>query len=156
MGFSRQEYWSELPFPPPGDLPDPGIETVSLTSPALAGGFFTTNTTREATKRARRHVHWRLHRKDAQQLRLASTAHLDTRRPSADCVRQCRMLCSLPAPPTPCLPQFGDPGSGSSCIFYVSLRAAGYSKCLKKLKLFILLLSPPAFITYKFGIEYHA
>ena len=32
MGFSRQEYWSELPFPPPGDLPDPGIELVSLRS----------------------------------------------------------------------------------------------------------------------------
>ena len=38
MGFPRQEYWSELPFPPPGDRPDPGIEP---TSPALAGGFFT-------------------------------------------------------------------------------------------------------------------
>ena len=39
MGFSRQEYWSRLPFPSPGDLPDPGIEPVS---PALAGRFFTT------------------------------------------------------------------------------------------------------------------
>ena len=39
MGFSRQEYWSELPFPPPGDVPDPGIEPLY---PALAGGFFTT------------------------------------------------------------------------------------------------------------------
>uniref|UniRef100_G3N0Q5 LY6/PLAUR domain containing 6 n=1 Tax=Bos taurus TaxID=9913 RepID=G3N0Q5_BOVIN len=36
MGFSRQEYWSGLPCPPPGDLPDPGIEPESLTSPALA------------------------------------------------------------------------------------------------------------------------
>ena len=36
MGFPRQEYWSGLPFPPPGDLPDPGIETVALaTTPAL-------------------------------------------------------------------------------------------------------------------------
>ena len=43
MGFSRQEYWSGLPCPPPGDLPDPGIKPVSLTSPALAGGFFTTS-----------------------------------------------------------------------------------------------------------------
>ena len=34
--FPRQEYWSGLPFPPPGDLPDPGIEPVSLVSPALA------------------------------------------------------------------------------------------------------------------------
>ena len=42
MGFSRQEYWSELPFPSSGDLPDPRIEPVSSGSPALAGGFFTT------------------------------------------------------------------------------------------------------------------
>ena len=41
VGFSRQEYWSGLPFPPPGDLPDPGIKPASLVSPALAGGFFT-------------------------------------------------------------------------------------------------------------------
>ena len=38
-GFSRQEYWSGLPFPSPGDPPDPGMEPAS---PALAGGFFTT------------------------------------------------------------------------------------------------------------------
>ena len=42
MGFSRQEYWSGLLCPPPGDLPDPGIKPKSLTSPALAGRFFTT------------------------------------------------------------------------------------------------------------------
>ena len=42
---SRQEYWSGLPFPPPGDLPDPGIETGS---PALVGGCFTTSATWEA------------------------------------------------------------------------------------------------------------
>ena len=42
MGFSRQEYWSELPFPFPGGLPNPGIESVSLLFPALAGRFFTT------------------------------------------------------------------------------------------------------------------
>ena len=45
MKFSRQEYWSGLPFPSPGVLPDPGMEPESLTSPALAGGFFTTSTT---------------------------------------------------------------------------------------------------------------
>ena len=45
MGFSRQEYWSGLSCPPPGDLPDPGIELVSLKSHALAGGSFTTSTT---------------------------------------------------------------------------------------------------------------
>ena len=41
MGFSRQEYWSGSPCPPPRDLPDPGIEPASLMLPALAGGFFT-------------------------------------------------------------------------------------------------------------------
>ena len=40
-GFSRQEYWSELSCPPPGDLPDPGIKPASLVSPPLASGFFT-------------------------------------------------------------------------------------------------------------------
>ena len=40
MGFSRQQYWSGLPFPTPRDLPNPGIQPVSLASSALAGGFF--------------------------------------------------------------------------------------------------------------------
>ena len=48
MGFSRQDYWSALPCPPPGDFPDPGIKPTSLTSPALAGEFFTTSATWEA------------------------------------------------------------------------------------------------------------
>ena len=45
IGFSRQEYWSGLPFPPPGDLPNPGTVPMSL---ALAGSFFTTSATWEA------------------------------------------------------------------------------------------------------------
>ena len=40
MGFPRQEYWSQLPYPPPGDLPDPRIETVSPVAAALASGLF--------------------------------------------------------------------------------------------------------------------
>ena len=44
VGFSSQAYCSESPFPTPGDLSDPGIEPTSLSSPALAGGFFTTCT----------------------------------------------------------------------------------------------------------------
>ena len=48
MRFSRQEYWSGLPCPPPGDLPNPGIEPASLKSPSLAGGFFITSTTWKA------------------------------------------------------------------------------------------------------------
>ena len=47
MGFSREEYWSGLPCSPPGDLPNPGIEPVSLMSAALAGYFFTTIVTWE-------------------------------------------------------------------------------------------------------------
>ena len=47
MGFSRQEYWSELPSPIPGDFPNPRIEPASLVSPALAGRFFTTETPRK-------------------------------------------------------------------------------------------------------------
>ena len=50
MGFSRQEYWSGLPCPPPGDPPNPGTEPSSLMSPALAGGFFTTSVTWEAPR----------------------------------------------------------------------------------------------------------
>ena len=48
MGFSRQEYWSGLPFPSPGDHPSQGIEPAFPESPALAGGFFTASATWEA------------------------------------------------------------------------------------------------------------
>ena len=56
--FSRQEYWSGLPRPPPGDLPDPGFEPAP---PVLAGGFFTTSTSwaapiREAGEAIFRHL----------------------------------------------------------------------------------------------------
>ena len=53
MGFSRQEYWSELLCPPQGDLLNPGTESRSLMSPALAGGFFTTSATWEAPQDSR-------------------------------------------------------------------------------------------------------
>ena len=42
MGFPRQQFWSGLPFPTPGDLPNPGVKPKSLASLALAGGFLTT------------------------------------------------------------------------------------------------------------------
>ena len=48
MRFSRREYWSRLPFPPPGELHDPRIEHAFLVSPALAGRFFTTSATSKA------------------------------------------------------------------------------------------------------------
>ena len=53
MGVSKQEYWSGLTFPTPGDLPDPGIEPESLTSPSLVGRSFTTSTTWKARNWAR-------------------------------------------------------------------------------------------------------
>ena len=42
MGFPRQQEWSELPFPPPGDLPEPGLKPKSPVSHAVAGGYFNT------------------------------------------------------------------------------------------------------------------
>ena len=54
MGLPRQEYWSGLPFPTPGDLPDPGIE---LASPALAGGFFTTEPQRSPLKKKKKKLY---------------------------------------------------------------------------------------------------
>ena len=50
LGFFRQEHWSGLPFPPPGDLSDPGIRSESPMTPALAGGFFTTEVPGEPTR----------------------------------------------------------------------------------------------------------
>ena len=55
MEFSRQKYWSRLPFPSPGNLPYPAIEPSFLMSPVLAGGFFTTSATWEAQYR---HIVW--------------------------------------------------------------------------------------------------
>ena len=57
---SRQEYWSGLPFPSPGDLPNPEIEPTSLTSPALAGRFFTTRAPWEAPWTGWAAVKWAL------------------------------------------------------------------------------------------------
>ena len=53
MRFPRQGYWSELPFPSLGDLPDPGIKPTSLVSPELAGGFFTTEPSGKPMKKIR-------------------------------------------------------------------------------------------------------
>ena len=53
MGFSSQEYWSGLPFPSLGDLPNSGIKPVSLMSPALAGRFLTISVTWESPKLAK-------------------------------------------------------------------------------------------------------
>ena len=55
MGFSRQEYWSGLPCPPPGDLPYLGIKPTSLMSPALESEFFTASATWDALQGMRLH-----------------------------------------------------------------------------------------------------
>ena len=57
MGFSRQAYWRGLPCPPPGDLPDWGMEPASLMPPALVGTFFTTSTTWEAHWKDTPHIY---------------------------------------------------------------------------------------------------
>ena len=57
MGFSRREYWSGLPFPPPVDLPNLGIKTESPLDPVLAGRFFTTEATRELYTHTHTHTH---------------------------------------------------------------------------------------------------
>ena len=62
MGFCRHEYWSGLPYPPPEDLPDPGIEPASPVSPALAGGFFTTEPPGKPTEGR---VHVKNHHREA-------------------------------------------------------------------------------------------
>ena len=83
MGFSRQEHWSGLPCPPPGDLPDPGIEPTSLMSPALADGIFTTSATWEAHATCqiyygyqKRMLHWKKKEKKNQGLFLFLTINV--------------------------------------------------------------------------------
>ena len=61
MGFSRQGYWSGLPCHPPRGLPDPRIEPMSLTSPALTGGFFTTGSPRLVCMYTHTHTHTHTH-----------------------------------------------------------------------------------------------
>ena len=56
MGVPRQEYWSGLPCPTPGDLPNPGTELMSLVSPALAGEFFTTHAPWEALRESQKKI----------------------------------------------------------------------------------------------------
>ena len=67
MGFPRQEYWSGLPFPPPGDLPDPGIEPGSPASPALEGRVFTADL--PGTLQKRKFGHTDTHRKNSRQVK---------------------------------------------------------------------------------------
>ena len=58
MGFSKQEYWIGLPCSPPENLSDPGIKSMSLTYPALAGGFFTTSKSTQRSTVGRRGKKW--------------------------------------------------------------------------------------------------
>ena len=58
MEFPRQEYWSGLPFPPPGDLPNPRIEPEFLTSPVLVGRLFTVEPHRKPSQRLLRPIYW--------------------------------------------------------------------------------------------------
>ena len=86
MGFPRQEYWRGLPFPSPGDLPDPGIKPAS---PAVAGGFFTIWASREALQ-SRHACYCQGHlRKQAQR---GSVANQDYMVKAVEAGSQCRVL----------------------------------------------------------------
>ena len=115
MEFSRQEYWSELPLPTPGDLPDPEIKPMSLVSSALAGRFFTTSTTWEDPQIYRRegNIGWK-----RRESFFDDTAKNDAR----DCAHLSGHFSMLPLPPQPpgqvgqkeglpWTPPIGDPSS---------------------------------------------
>ena len=80
MGFSRHGYWSGLPGPPPRDLPNPGIEPTSLTSPALTGGFFTTSAPWEAHPQCHRGLFFRAGHGGAPTLRVHMISQVWTKR----------------------------------------------------------------------------
>ena len=76
MGFSRQEYWSGLPFSPPGDFPNPGIESMSLASPALEGVFFTTSGTYTSILKS---TYYLYHQGDSSDLFVSNKAEINFR-----------------------------------------------------------------------------
>ena len=132
MGFSRQEYWSGLPFPNHGDLPDPGIKTVS---PALAGQFFTTEPQGKEAQWIAICIH----------MSPPCWASLPPRRPSqpSRASRSCklRFLCSLQVhisflfcTCSVCMsilmPQFVQPSlfpTGSTCLWAVNSQVSEWS-----------------------------
>ena len=109
MGFSRQEYWSGLPCPPPGDLPDARLEHMSLMSPALAGEFFTTSTTWETQNDRVRYKFKGKNRKGEKRITVMSTQgnHVDTAAAAAKSLQSCLTLCD-PIDGSP--PGFSIPG----------------------------------------------
>ena len=101
MVFLRQEYWSGLPRPPPGDLPDQGIEPESLMSPTLAGGFFTAGTLRPESE---------MERTPEVPASIQDEALFDCTKPSCSSVAQsCPTLCDPMNRSTPGLPVHHQP-----------------------------------------------
>ena len=128
MGFSRQESWSGLPFPPLGDFSDPGIEPTSLTSPALAGGFFTTSATWDSaccccckvasvmsdSVRRQRRQPTRLPRPwDSPSKNTGVGCHFLLQRMKGKSESEVAQLCQIPSNPMDCSP----PGSSVHGIF---------------------------------------
>ena len=77
IGFSKQEYWSELPFPPPGDLPNPEIKSTSPACLALAHGFFTTEPTGKLCKWRNTHIYVYFFINENKQIKLHLTNSMD-------------------------------------------------------------------------------
>ena len=112
-GFSRQECWSGVPFPPPGDLPDPGIEPKSLMPPALAGGFFTTSAPWEAGRVSRMEERW-------------SGEKGLCPRPAG---RGCRPTTASPTVRCGAPGLFTHSSPGLACSFTLTWPPRGYTKC---------------------------
>ena len=146
MGLSRQEYWSGLPCPPPGNLPYLGIEPMSLMSPALAGGFFTASTTWEAFSHTMQHSQYVKKKKRRRKRKIvrnweASQEGAAVLREQRDC--QSRLpdilscigegvnCCKLPSPLySTIIVKDGE----SSCILFTLIPPVYYSAFLKELE----------------------
>ena len=119
MGFFKQEYWSGLPCPPPGDLPEPGMEPKTLTSPALAGRFFTESPTWKAQAFNLSSIRWpaRTLRPEARSTVFALPASLQPTRASF-------ALCRSPQHQ---LPPTGDVCTSDVLVIYVL--CTGFYSC---------------------------
>ena len=114
VGFSRQEYWSVLPFPPPADLSDPGIQPASLESSAMVGRCFITA---QPLKPLRRHR--------------PPPTHLCP--PDlAQCLHTNKCLLSqtglTPRPPVPCVPGASPPWGDMFCFLHSRDSAAAFAE----------------------------
>ena len=138
MEVSRQEYWSGLPCPPSGDLPDARLEHMSLMSPALAGEFFTTSTTWETQNGRVRYKFKGKNSKGEKRITLMSTqgSHVDiaAAAAAAKSLQSCLTLCDPIDDSPPC---FSIPGIlQARTLEWVAISFSSAWKWKVKVKLF--------------------